>query len=136
VGYQQGFMQFGGGGVYPEMSDSLGMTATSAPAEASGAEMGGAARSSGNAMPANMLSANPIGGGIVLIVLLVAIMLIVHKFGSGEGDFSNLKASFYNVVIVALVATTGIPLIKAGFNALAGANVPGANHLAAYANAA
>jgi hypothetical protein len=38
-------------------------------------------------------------------------MWVAHRFGEA-GEFSNIKASAYNVLLISLVAVAGIPVWK------------------------
>lgn len=71
---------------------------------------------------------NPIVGLVVFIVLVALLMFTAQKMGS-DGDFKNIKASFYNVLLISLVAVIGIPVWKMAFSALAGTGMPGADHV-------
>jgi len=51
---------------------------------------------------------------LVILALLVLLMFSAKKLG-GEGEFSNIKMSFYNVLVISLAAIIGIPLFKALF---------------------
>jgi hypothetical protein len=77
-----------------------------------------------------------VGGMIVFLVLVLVVMFVAHKFGGDDGDFKNIKASAYNVIFVALVAVTGIPVIKVALFKLSDWNVPGAASALQWAKAA
>lgn len=75
---------------------------------------------------------NPIQGLVIALALLVVLMLVVHHFGKAEEDFSNIKASAYNALIIGLVAVAIIPVYKMLASALATTNLPGSAALNAY----
>lgn len=131
-GYDQGFDWVGGGAVYPGSYDSIAMAANQNDSGAPISGEGGVV----TAGQVNMLQANPVTGAVVFIALVALLMALVHHFGAEDGDFRNLKASFYNVVIVSLVATAGIPLWKTLFAQMATWKIPFAAEAAAYAQAA
>jgi len=54
---------------------------------------------------------NVLTGLLVFAVLTAAIMWVAHRFGEA-GEFSNIKASAYNVLLISLVAVAGIPVWK------------------------
>lgn len=56
-------------------------------------------------------SASPLMGMFAFGVLIVGLMLLARHLGE-EKEFSNLKLSFYNIVMTSLVAVAGIPLWK------------------------
>lgn len=53
----------------------------------------------------------PIPTMITFVILLVLLMLIAQRLGAAD-DFSNIRASFYNVVVIGLSAAIFIPLLK------------------------
>jgi hypothetical protein len=73
-------------------------------------------------------------GMLVFFVFLLVIMFVAHRFGDSE-NFSNLKASAYNVLFIAFVAIAGIPVIKIGVVQLASMDVPLADHASAWVTA-
>lgn len=77
-----------------------------------------------------------VAGMIVFVVLVLVIMIIAHKWGGEDGDFKNIRASAYNVLFVALVAVTGIPVVKIALIKLSDWNVPGAASALQWAKAA
>lgn len=77
-----------------------------------------------------------VAGMIVFVVLVLVIMIIAHKWGGEDGEFKNIRASAYNVLFVALVAVTGIPVVKIALFKLADWNVPGAASALQWAKAA
>jgi hypothetical protein len=123
-GLDNTFQDIGGGAVYPTDGPSTGLLATA-----------GSAYAVSEATPLNAQSGqytgNPIAGFATFIALTIIIMFIAHKFGGEDGEFKSIRASFYNVLLIAFVAVTGIPAIKIGFSQLARMNLP----LAAPANA-
>lgn len=54
---------------------------------------------------------NPMMFWIVFVGLLILLMVVAKRWGE-PGEFSNLRASAYNVLFIALVAITGIPIFK------------------------
>ncbi len=54
---------------------------------------------------------NPLAGLVVFGALVVAIMLVAQRYGEA-GEFANLRASAYNVLLVSLIAVAGIPVWK------------------------
>lgn len=79
---------------------------------------------------------NFVVGLIVFVVLLLVVMFVAHRFGGDDSDFKNIKASAYNCLFIALVAVTGIPIIKIALFKLSDFGVPGADHLLQWAKAA
>lgn len=55
--------------------------------------------------------ANPLVGALVFLLLLVATMWVMHRLGR-EGDFSNIKASAYNALVIGWTAILTIPVFK------------------------
>lgn len=55
---------------------------------------------------------NLLWAGLVFVALLVALMFTAEKIGGEGAEFRNLKLSFYNVLVIALAAIVGIPVIK------------------------
>jgi len=133
-GYDSASNWQAGGGYYPGMGDSIGLSATT-PQSANPVLTDGGYIVPGTS-PSGGVQGNPIQGAVIFIVLVVGIMLLVHKFGKGEEDFSNLKASAYNALIVAFLAAAGLPLVKYGFGTLASMGVPGARPVFAYVQGA
>lgn len=100
--------------IYPGQGASLGAAATTpsgTPAQTSPAREAkqGTAKYTGN----------PFSFWFVFLGMLLVLMWVAHKLGE-PGEFSNLKASAYNVLFIALVAVVGIPPIK-----LAASKIPG-----------
>jgi hypothetical protein len=73
-------------------------------------------------------------GGLVFLALVVGLMFAAKYAGNNE-DFKALKPSAYNVVIVALAAAAGLPVIKLGALKLASV-FPAAQPVAVWINAA
>ena len=119
------------GSVYPAQGGSIGAGATGGTVARQVTGIGGGAPQSAP-MPAGSL----VGGLIILAVLIAAVMFIVHKWGGESSDFSNVKASAYNIFIIALIAAVGIPVLKIGAYNLAQMNVPGAGSLSTWMMAA
>jgi hypothetical protein len=63
----------------------------------------------------------------VLVALLFALMFVAKRVGS-EGDFSNVKLSVYNVLVISLASIIGIAFFKVVFTRF---NVPGLSPLVA-----
>jgi hypothetical protein len=91
--------------------------------------------SSGNGGHAAMPAGNLFSGLAVFVVLLLFIMWVSHRIGD-QNEFSNVRASFYNVVVISLVALAGVPLWKMGTMTLAEWKIPFADNLNAWAQAA
>jgi hypothetical protein len=128
-----------GGGVTPTSGFSIAAMATGAGkrfvtasgSNAPGAGVGGPQGAAANAVP----SGNLFVGLAVFIVLLLAIMFTAHRVGD-EGEFSNIKATAYNCLLISLVALAGIPIWKMATMTLVSWNVPLADHLNSWAQAA
>lgn len=56
--------------------------------------------------------ANPLVGFLVFLALVAATMWIAHRVGAADGQFSNLKASAYNALMVGWLAILAIPVWK------------------------
>jgi hypothetical protein len=56
-------------------------------------------------------ASNVFVGGTVFLGLLLLLMFIANKLGE-ENEFSNIKLSAYNVLIISLAATVGQPIWK------------------------
>lgn len=65
--------------------------------------------------------ASPLMGLVVFVLMIVALTYIFGRYG-GEGAFSNIKGSAYNVLLISLVAVAGIPVWKYAFTRI---KVPG-----------
>lgn len=65
--------------------------------------------------------ASPLMGALVFLLLIVATMWVMHRFGR-DGEFANIKASAYNALIISWIAILGIPIWKALFTRV---KVPG-----------
>lgn len=79
---------------------------------------------------------NPIVGFLVLGALVFLLIFLTRRFGKGSEDFSNIRGSLWDVLIIALAATAGIPIVKLGAEALAGTGVPFSKELNGYVSAA
>ncbi len=79
---------------------------------------------------------NPIVGLVTALSLLVVLMLVVHHFGKGSDDFSNIKASAYNAFLIAFAAAVMIPLFKLVTAWLAHTKLPLTAELNTYIQAA
>ena len=78
------------------------------------------------------ITGNPGVGLLVFAVLIGLLMFVVHRFGGEDSDFSNVRASTYNILLVSLIAAAGIPLWRYGSARLATTGLPGADHVASY----
>ena len=125
-----------GGSVAPATGGSVALLSTGSNKRAASSGDASSAPGSNATQTAPADSGSFVVGGLTFIVLLVLIMWLAHKFGGVEGNFSNIKGSFHDILFVALVAIAGIPLIKLGTGQLAAMNVPGASHLDTWAKAA
>lgn len=63
----------------------------------------------------------PLAGLAVFVVLLFVLMFTASKIGD-QAEFKNIKASFYNVLVITLAVIIGVPLFKFAF---ARVQVPG-----------
>ena len=115
------------GSVYPADGGSVSAGSTGSGVQRQVTQTG--SMSGGMQMPAGNLAV----GLLVFVVLIAAVMFIVHKWGGESNDFSNIRASAYNVFIIALIAVVGIPVIKVGAWKLADVGVPGFDHIATWA---
>jgi hypothetical protein len=120
------------GSVMPADGSSIAGASTGTNVARQVTQTGGAQASGGMIMPAG----NLVIGMVVFVVLIVVLMFVVHKWGGESGDFSNIRASAYNVLVISLIAVVGIPVIKVGMWKLADLGLPGADHLATWALAA
>lgn len=55
---------------------------------------------------------NLLWAGLTFAIILVALMFTAERIGGESSEFKNLKVSFYNVLVIALAAVAGIPIIK------------------------
>ncbi len=109
------------GSIYPADGGSISGASTGPMAPVSVQGGGGQA--------APQLPAGSLPAGLLVFAALVAItMFVVHKWGAADSDFANIRASAYNIFIIALIAVVGIPVLKIGFYQLAQMNVPLADH--------
>lgn len=90
---------------------SAGMGST----QGSGTPPAAASKSSGS------WTANPITWVIVMAVLLATAMFFAHKVGKPD-EFSNVRASFYNIFAVTFTVIVGVLMLKVIFSKF---NVPG-----------
>jgi hypothetical protein len=80
--------------------------------------------SAGNASPQTTGGATPVDhaasiggqssaivGGLVFLALLVGLMFFAKRVGS-DTDFSNIKLSAFNVLVISLAALIGLPVWK------------------------
>lgn len=65
--------------------------------------------------------ANPLIGGLVFLLLVVATMWVMARFGR-DGEFANIKGTAYNALVIGWMAILTIPLWKFFFTKL---KVPG-----------
>lgn len=49
--------------------------------------------------------------GLVFLGLLIGLMFVAKRLGN-EGDFSNIKLSAFNVLVISLAALIGLPVWK------------------------
>lgn len=68
-------------------------------------------------MASDVLGGAPSGkslliAGATFVALLIILMFAAAKLDGGDGKFSNIKGSFYNVLIIGLAAIAFIPLAK------------------------
>lgn len=57
---------------------------------------------------------SPASWWVGLIILLFALMWISERFGSEGAQFSNIKLTFYNAIVITLAVVLGMTLLKAG----------------------
>jgi hypothetical protein len=125
------------GSVYPASGLSIAASATGAgkrllSVSGSGSNAPAAqAAGAGVAFPAGNLGI----GLVVFLVLTAIVMFVVHRWGE-DGDFSNLRASAYNILVVSLIAAVGIPIWKITTWKLADMGVPLMDHAATWVLAA
>lgn len=118
--------------------DTPGMAATSPQgftgAMNDGGPIGGPAHQQAKASAASQagLMGNPITGLVIFGILVLVIMFTIHHFGKEDSDFTNIRASAYNVLIVSFMAAAGIPLIRTVSAAYANAGLPGGKDVNAY----
>lgn len=93
------------GQVYPRSNASAGLRGTT-PAEAD-SETTKAVPTTGEIIPGS----NPVATLLVFLGMLFVLMFAATKLGSRD-DYSNIRASAYNVLIIGLAAATFIPLLK------------------------
>jgi hypothetical protein len=132
TGLDNTFEDIGSGSVYPTYGPSIGALATgnAYPAVSDAVPMvAGPAAATG-------YTGNPVVGFAIFIVLVLLIMVVAHRFGGEEGEFRSIRGSFYNVLLIALVAATGIPAIKMAFSGLSSTGLPGAKEANGWVQAA
>jgi hypothetical protein len=117
-GLDNTFDDMGAGSVYPTQGPSTGLLATAGSAQA-------ISYATPLNAPAPAYTGNPVTGFAVFAALTIIIMFMAHKFGGEDGEFKSIRASFYNVLLIALVAVTGIPAIKIAFATIAKTGFPG-----------
>ncbi len=61
------------------------------------------------------MAGEPIRWWVSLVVLLIVLMYFSQKFDGGEGNYSNLRLSAYNIVTVTLSAIIGLSIFKVVF---------------------
>lgn len=94
------------GQVYPRANASSGLRGTT-PAEADSETTRAAPMTAGEVIPGS----NPVATLLVFIGMLLVLMFAAARLGSRD-DYSNIRASAYNVLIIGLAAATFIPLLK------------------------
>lgn len=128
------------GSVEPADGGSVALAATGSDARMASAHGGGSGSSpvavaDASATGQNIGLGSPIMGFAIFAVLVALAMWGAHEIGD-DGDFANIRASFFNVWIITLVAAAGIPLLKVAAIKLADMGTPGADHLASWVLAA
>lgn len=104
------------GNVYPTANSGSGAS-LGLKGGASGAFMGAPALTEVQQEGGMMAPGNPIPNqhivvsGLVFVGLLLALMFTAHNIGT-ESEFKNIKVSAYNVLVIALAAAIGLPVIK------------------------
>lgn len=126
------------GNAYPTANGGFGtslgirMSSASAAHGAPGVEElvaeNGYPASRGQSTPATPASGMSIGGqpnlliaGVVFVALLVLLVFTARRIGD-EKEFTNIKGSAYNVLVIGLAAVISIPIFKYLFTRF---NVPG-----------
>ena len=97
--------------IYPGMPGySLGEVATATLTEAAPAQE---ATASGKPLGQGGLleGQSPLATFLVVLGFLLLLMWLAHTYGE-PGEYSNLKASAYNVLFIGLTAAAFIPLLK------------------------
>lgn len=106
------------GNVYPRRGIGLGVYASAgakvgtAP-QGMSAGTGEAAAMSDDVQRAVMIGnqGSALSAFVVIVALLFILMFAAKRIGS-EGEFSNIKMSFYNVLVISFAAIIGIPIFK------------------------
>lgn len=98
--------------VYPDAPGAtLGTTSTS-PSSQGPAVSGGASEAAQAAEGAALRGGtSPLAFWAMFLVLLLGLFYVAQRVGDSS-EFSNLKASAYNVLVVGLIAVVAIPPIK------------------------
>ncbi len=61
------------------------------------------------------MAGEPIKWWLSILALLLILMYVAQKFDGGEGNYSNLRMSAYNIVVVTLSAIVGLSIFKVLF---------------------
>lgn len=123
------------GGPYGD-TDSAGIVATSGNTTGVMTDGGPVGGPTAKGRGSNLPQGNPLVGLAIAFVAVVLIMWLTHHFAKADEDFKNIRASIWNVFVIALCAWAGIPLLKLGTGALATTNLPGTAALNTYSQAA
>lgn len=100
--------------VYPSYpGPSLGQAATTTNASSPGADVAQEAAQEVASQPRG----NPLAFWVMFVILLLGLMVLAQRLGASD-EFSNIKGTAYNVLVVALIAIVGIPPIKLAVNKL------------------
>jgi hypothetical protein len=134
------FNEITGGAVVPAAGFSVAAMATGVnkrfvTASGSSGDLSTSAAGPGGGSQTAAPAGNLFGGLAVFVALLIFIMWVAHRTGD-ESEFSNIRASFFNVVLISLVALAGLPLWKMGTMTLSEWKLPFADNLNAWAQAA
>jgi len=112
-----------GGNYYPTLNSGIG-TSLGIKASAASAFHGQPAAEELMEEGNTVTPAGPMGlggassvlmGGVVLVLLLFVLMFTAKKLGE-DGEFKNIKVSFYNALVIGLAAIVAIPLFKFAFS--------------------
>lgn len=96
--------------VYPGMGGwSLGEQATANLADATPPQATASGKVPGQG--ALLEGQSPLVTFLVLLGFLLLLMWLAHTYGE-PGEYSNLKASAYNVLVIGLAAAVFIPILK------------------------
>lgn len=100
--------------VYPAYpGPSLGQAATTTNASQPGANVAQETAQEVASQPRG----NPLAFWLMFVILLLGVMVVAQRVGDSD-EFSNIKGTAYNVLVVALIAVVGIPPIKLAVNGL------------------